>query len=153
VLDKDAVGAGWRDGYVADDPYCLLGVPAEEFRGVRHFAAGVGKRLAVFEGDKAGELFPAFGHQLEAAAEDFGAAAGRRGRPFGEGGRGGVNGGEAVLDVGVGDRCDDGGVGGVDDVDSSAACGVPPVPRDEQLAGDGQSFEIERFLGGKESQG
>ena len=139
------------DGHVADDPDRFFGIPAEEFGGVRHFSAGVGQGLAVFEGDEVGDLLAALGHQLEAAAQDFGATARRRRGPLREGCCRGVDGGEAVLDVGVGDVGDDGSVGGVDHLDGVTAAGVLPVPGDQQLAGHRQAVDVERFLGGKES--
>jgi hypothetical protein len=92
-------------------------------------------------------LLAALGHQVKAAAEDFGAAPGRGRGPLREGCRRGVDGGEAVLDVGVGDVGDDGSIGGVDHFDGVSVAGILPVPGDQQLAGHRQAVDVERFRG------
>ncbi len=56
VIDQDAVGC--RQGAMPNSPraHGLLGIPAEEFGGIGDFAARVGQRLAVFQGDQVASI-------------------------------------------------------------------------------------------------
>jgi hypothetical protein len=51
----------------------LLGVPAEELRGVGHLAPGVRERLPVLQHDQPGQGLGALGHQVEGASKGLAA--------------------------------------------------------------------------------
>ena len=65
--------AGGGDGVAAGDPDGLLGEPAEELGAVGDLAAGLGQRLAHFQGHQQGDVLGAFGEQFEGLAQDLAA--------------------------------------------------------------------------------
>jgi hypothetical protein len=54
----------------------LLGVPAEELRGVGHLAPRVGERLSILQHDQPGQGLGALGHEVEGATQDLAARPG-----------------------------------------------------------------------------
>jgi hypothetical protein len=80
VLDEDlvlALGGGEVAAVVADG---FFGEPAQELGPVGDFAAGFGQGLAHFQGHQQGEVFGAFGDQVEGAAQDLARQRPRRAR-------------------------------------------------------------------------
>ena len=130
---EDSVGPCRRRLHVALGTHRLFGVPAKELRGVGDFATRVGERLAVLPDDQPREVLRALGHELEGAAEEFGALPGWGGGPGGEGGGCGAHRREPVLNRRAGDDGDHLAGGGVLDIKGLVVGRVRPTARDQQL--------------------
>ena len=108
LLDQQVAGGAVGPVRVAAvDADGLLGEPAEEVRGVRDLAAGLGQGLAHLERHQHGQLLGAFDHELVVAVQDLRADAGRRGRPVRLDVGSGAQGTSSVGLGGVGDLGDD----------------------------------------------
>ena len=114
----------------------LLGEPAEEVGGVGDLGLGVGDGLAHLQGHEQGQLVDAVHEGLERPPEDLAPPPGGGGRPSGLSGGGGIEGGDGVAGVGVGDLGQHRARRRVLDLEAPPGRSGPPLPVDEDLTGD-----------------
>ena len=116
----------------AVDPEALLGEPVEHVGGRRRLAAGLGERLALLEGHKAGDVVRPLADQLGCPSHDRAALRGGLVTPYLEPALGGVEGAVEILDRGVCHRTDHLPRRGVVDRDRAPVGCVDPGVVDEE---------------------
>ena len=143
-VTRTAIPTGWRITMILlaparggldlpPDPDGLLGVPAEELRGVHHLAARVGQRLAVLGADQHGEVVGPLDHQLVRPRQDLRPLPRRGGGPLGGGLCGRVHAGERVVHGPAGHGGEHLAGGRVEHLEGGAVGGGAVLAADDQL--------------------
>src|SRR3954447_24362598 len=133
---QHAPDAGLVDRVAPVDARRLLGVPAEEVRGVRDLGLRLGDRIAHLERHEQREVVRALGDEVVRAAQDVAPLARRVVAELLEALVRGAEGGVRVVGRGVGDLGDRLAGGRVLDRDRAALPGVLPLAADVQLGLD-----------------
>ena len=135
-MDKNARAGRRCDRILADIAHRFLGIPAEEFGGIGDFAARIGQRFAVLDGDEFRQPLGVAHDQFIRLAQHFGAFARLLAGPGGKRAACRIKRGHGVLDRRARNRSDLVLRCRIDDVETPAIRRFAPLAADPQIGRD-----------------